>query len=191
LPTCSRTSRCRRAAGGVVSNSAAAAILCADALNAAGLELATLGRAPALRSSGGNPSNPIDVGIGAGAEAYRRVVEQLLGAAGVDALVVLYVPVGMSDTAEVGRAVVAAVEAARAVGRGRDKPVLASILGDEIPTFVLSARGGERVPVYALPEAMARALGKVAAYAEWRGRDPGCSRSTTTSAWSTPAPAAA
>ena len=57
-------------------------------------------------------------------------------------------------------------------GRRRAKPVLACVMADAGRPQPLDA-GGERVPAYAFPENAARALAKVAAYADWRAQPPG------------------
>jgi len=147
----------------VVTNSGGPAILCADALDASGMRVEPLAQStrdalatllPAEASTG----NPIDMIASAGPETYLSIIEIVLAADEVDALVVIYTPVGMFDTAEVGRAVIAGVEAARLHG-GACKPVLASIVGDDVSTFVLQSSGGERIPVYPFPEALGRCLG--------------------------------
>jgi len=161
----------------VVANAGGPAILCTDALVASGLRVdplpaATQAALAPLLPSEATLVNPVDMRASSGPEAYRHVIETVLASPEVDALVAIYTPIGMFDTDDVGRAVVAAVEAARARG-AVDKPVLASIVGEQVQTFVLQSRAGERIPVYAFPEELARYLGKVADYSEWRTSDPG------------------
>jgi acetyl coenzyme A synthetase (ADP forming)-like protein len=161
----------------VVTNAGGPAILCTDALEASGLRVEPLSDATqklleGLLPAEASTANPVDMIASAGPETYRKVVEIVLAAEEIDAMVVIYTPVGMFDTNEVGQAVSDAVEAARLHG-GAGKPVMASIVGDEISTFVLEAEGGERIPVYPFPEAIGRFLGKVAQYSEWRTADPG------------------
>lgn len=158
----------------VLTNASAPATLCVDALTSAGLVVANL--APSTQAAlppAAVEGNPVDLGTGASADSYRRAVEVLLAADEADALVVLHVPVGLAAPVEVGRAVAAGVDGARTAGSGQGKPVVASIVGDEAITFALHAPGGEKIPVYAFPEAIGRCLGKVTAYAEWRSSDPG------------------
>jgi acyl-CoA synthetase (NDP forming) len=162
---------------GIVTNAGGPAILCTDALVSSGLKVDPLSEgtretlAPLLPHEA-STVNPVDMIASAGPETYRQVVEHVLSSDEVDSLVVIYTPTGMHDVGDVGRAVVAGVEAAREKG-GVDKPVLASIVGEEVQTFVLQSRDGERIPVYAFPEELARYLGKISAYSQWRAADPG------------------
>jgi acetyl coenzyme A synthetase (ADP forming)-like protein len=163
----------------VVTNAGGPGILCVDAAQGAGMEVEALSEETQRRLGGMLPEeastrNPVDMIASAGPETYRKVVEAVLCAEEVDALVVIYTPVGMFDTDEVGRAVASAVAAARSSG-GVGKPVLASIVGGEEERFVLGAEdeGDERIPVYQFPEEMGRLLGQIADYAEWRRADPG------------------
>jgi acetate---CoA ligase (ADP-forming) len=158
----------------VLTNASAPATLCVDALTSAGLELTPLRPASrAVMPPTALEGNPVDIGTGATADSYRQAVEALLAAEEVDALVVLHVPVGVASPEDVGRGVAAGVDSARVAGTGVGKPVVASIVGDEAVNFALHAPGGEKIPLYAFPEAIGRYLGKVTAYAEWRSSDPG------------------
>jgi acyl-CoA synthetase (NDP forming) len=162
----------------LVTNSGGPAILCTDSLVNSGMRVEPLSESTrsALRKllpPEASTVNPVDIIASGGPDTYRQAVEIVLAADEVDALVVIYTPVDMFDTGEVGDAVTAAVEAARGRG-GEGKPVLASIVGgEEVSTFVLQAEGGERIPVYPFPETMGRLLGRVTDYAEWRATDPG------------------
>ncbi len=164
----------------VVTNSGGPGILCVDAAEAAGMEVEPLAdetrdRLRELLPEEASTHNPVDMIASAGPQEYRRVVEAVLCADEVDALVVIYTPVGLFDTGAVGDAVAEAVEAARTSG-GADKPVLASIIGGEQERFVLESDSGEQVPVYRFPEEMGRLLGQAAGYAEWRRSDRGSFR---------------
>ena len=164
----------------VVTNAGGPAILCADALEGAGLRVeplseATQAKLRALLPAAASPANPVDMIASANAESYRRVVEEVLAADEVDALVVIYTPVTMWPAAEVTAAVLEAVAAARSRG-GAGKPVFASLVGSDEEQYVLTggdAAGGERIPVYTFPEAIGRLLGQIVRYTEWRHADPG------------------
>jgi acyl-CoA synthetase (NDP forming) len=162
---------------GIVTNSGGPAILCTDALSAAGMSVQPL--RPETRSElrdflpqEASTTNPVDIIASGGPETYRQAVEIVLAAKEVDALVVIYTPVDMFDTRDVGQAVLEAVAAGRARG-GEGKPVLASIVGGgDVATMVLESNG-EKIPVYPFPETIGRVLGRVADYAQWRSSDPG------------------
>ena len=162
---------------GVVTNAGGPAILCADALEATGLEVPTLSAEtrksldeflPPEAATG----NPVDMIASADPEAYRRAVRTVLASGEVDGLVVIYTPVGIIDTDEVADAICDAVASAREEGAG-GRPVVASIVGGESDVHGIETEGGETIPAYPFPEVVGRVLGKVAAYAEWRATDPG------------------
>jgi acetate---CoA ligase (ADP-forming) len=162
---------------GVVTNAGGPAILCVDALQAAGLEVPELdaglkealgGFLPAEASFG----NPVDMIAAAGPEEYRRAVSMLLAHEGIDALVVLHTPVGVHSAEAMGRAVCDGLDEGRRRG-GADKPVLASIVGSGFRTYTLRSAEGEVVPVFLFPEEIGATLGKITRYAEWRVSPPG------------------
>lgn len=161
----------------VVTNAGGPAILCVDALEASDLRVEPLSERVqeelrAFLPAAASVQNPVDMIAAADPPTYRRAVETVLTAEEVDALVVIYTPVGTYPTADYGRAVCEGVVAARSAG-GAEKPVYASIVGDESDIFLLEEEGLERLPVFRFPEEMARVLGKLADYADWRSSDPG------------------
>jgi acyl-CoA synthetase (NDP forming) len=162
----------------VVTNSGGPAILCADALEGAGLRVEPLSEETrdALRAflpPEAAVGNPVDMIASADPEGYRRAVEAVLSAPEVDGLVVIYTPVGVHDTGDVEDAVMEGVRAAREAGAGA-KPVYASVVGGEEDVLVLSGgEDGPTVPAFPFPEEIGRVAGKLAAYAEWRSEEPG------------------
>jgi acetyl coenzyme A synthetase (ADP forming)-like protein len=175
---------------GVLTNAGGPAILCTDACEAGGLRVPELSAktraalAEFLPPTAGL-GNPVDMIASATAEQYCRAVEILLTSAEVDALIVVYIPVGLVEGKSVTDAVLEGVARGRAAGAA-GKPVLTCSLAEQSvgtqrpPHPTLSPIGwgrgqvvGEKIPCYAFPEAAARALSKTAAYAEWRTRPPG------------------
>ncbi len=161
---------------GIVTNAGGPGILCADACEAGGLVVPEF--SPGLRAvladrlpQAASTANPVDLIAAAGPDRYRGAVEAVLTAGEVDALVVIYIPVGLAETAAVTRAVGEGVAAARAAGAA-DRPVLACVMAESALRSQLDL-GAERVPCYAFPETVGRVLGKVAAYADWQARPPG------------------
>ena len=101
----------------------------------------------------------------ADAENYRVTLEAVLRDDGFDAVLVIFIPVGLAPSDEVVTAVREAVRSARA-DRIR-KPILACFMSsDHLGTNL--ALEGERIPVYRFPESAAHALAKVHTYAQWR-----------------------
>lgn len=108
----------------------------------------------------------------AGPEAYRRGAEALLTADEVDALVVIYTPVGIFETAEIGPAVGEAARAAAEAGAGA-KPILGTVLEEGGETEAQGLGPGREIPIYPFPEEIGRVLGKIIRHADWRRSDPG------------------
>jgi acetyl coenzyme A synthetase (ADP forming)-like protein len=150
----------------ILSNAGGPAIMAADACEAHGLQLATLDDATvrALHEflpAAASVANPVDMLASAPADHYARATRALLSDAGVDSLLVIFIP----------PLVTAADEAARAIvdgASGATKPVVANFL---------SARGAPPalapIPSYMFPEAAVVALAHATAYSAWRRRPAG------------------
>jgi acetate---CoA ligase (ADP-forming) len=156
----------------VLTNAGGLGILCADACDAAGLEVPELtdetqqALAPLL-SAEASLTNPVDMLGGATAGTYAKALPLLLGDPQVDALIVLFVPTVTATAEEVARAVDRVV-----AENGPAKPVLAVVMAAEGTPLPL--RGGQgHVAAFAYPESAARALGRAAERAEWRRRPYG------------------
>ena len=159
----------------VVTNAGGPGILAADACEAAGLTVAELSpetrtQLAAILPGVASLGNPVDMIASAGPDQYRRVIEVLLAAGEVDALLVLYTAVDPVGSPPIVTAIREGVLNGRSSG-GRDTTVLACLVA-ELDPGRLDA-GPERIPVYAFPENAVRALGKIAEYAEWRATPPG------------------
>src|SRR5262249_2330338 len=115
--------------------------------------------------------NPVDMVASAGPEAYRRAIEVALTADETEALIIIYTPVDACAAPAVLEAIRQGIAAGRQAG-AREKPVLACVMANSVPSTPLDA-GGEKVPAYPFPENAARTLAKVAAYASWRAQPPG------------------
>lgn len=156
---------------GVLTNAGGLGILCADACEAAGLELPPLAAATraalaALVPPEASLANPVDMLGSATEETYADVLPLLLADPGLDALVVLFVP-----AATVGAADVAATVAAAAAVNDTGKPLLAVVMSEEgIPPGLRDAEG---VASFAYPESAAAALGRAADRADWLRRPAG------------------
>ena len=144
----------------IVTNGGGAGILAVDALGASGtvaqLSAATLARLDAVLPVDWSHGNPIDV-IGDGrVDRYRAAVDITLHDEGVDAVLVMNCPTGLSPLAEIADTVAAAVVAARAAGSR--KPVLACWLGETNRAAAQTAFAGARIPLFATPEEAVRSF---------------------------------
>ena len=160
----------------IVTNAGGPGILGADSCEASGLavpELAaeTRRRLATFLPAAASLSNPVDMIASASPDHFRQAVQAVLEASEVDALIVIFIPVGTVHPEEIASAICDGVVAGRQKG-GAGKPVLACLMAAETSGLNL-AIGREYIPSFAFPEEAGRALGKVAAYAEWRSRSPG------------------
>jgi len=161
---------------GIVTNSGGPGILAVDACEAAGLKVpafsdATRGRLASFLPAEASIANPVDMVASAGPDEYRRAIEAALASDDVDALVVIYTPVDTARTPATLTAIREGIAAGRSAG-AIGKPILACLMaasGRPAPIRFDT----ERVPAYAFPENAARALARIATYAEWRTRTPG------------------
>lgn len=156
----------------ILTNAGGPGILCADMSESAGLSLpilspATQAALQAFLPSTASVGNPVDMVASAPPEQYRQAVEVLMGCDDVDALIVIYIPVGFGANQTYFDAIRAGVEAGRA--RGATKTVLGCWMSAGEDAGALQA-GKELVPAYAFPEAPARVLGRMTGYAAWRAR---------------------
>ena len=134
---------------GIVSNAGGPASLAADACTTAGLDVVALE----------------DLSGAATADDYGRCVSRLLDSGEIDALVVVFAPALSTRPAQVADAV------QDAVASHPDLPVVANLLAvAELPESLQRPRD---IPNFRYPETAIRALGRVAAYAEWRRRPQG------------------
>jgi acetate---CoA ligase (ADP-forming) len=142
--------------------------MCADACDAAGLQVVELSEGLRAKLAAGLPAeasvtNPVDMLASAPASHYRRTVELVAASGEVDAVVVIFIPPLLTEPAEVAAAVAAAAAAGTV-------PVL-----DVIMT---AAREPDRagvggLPTYRFPEDAARALARAADYGSWREQPEG------------------
>lgn len=160
----------------ILTNAGGLGILCADTCEANGLLVQELGETTKTRLQEFLPPtasvmNPIDMIASASADNFAKASEILLCDHHVDSLIVLTIHVGLADIAAIARGISAGVTAARSM-RGKGKPVLTCIMdGDKLRPSDES--NGEQLPNYSFPENVARVLGKLANYAEWRKQPPG------------------
>ncbi len=157
----------------VLTNAGGLGILCADACEAAGLELPALSeetrrRLAELLPREASLANPVDMLGSATPQTFEAVLPHLLADQHVDALIVLFVPPVVAGAGEVAEAVAKALERSPRNG----KPVLASFLTHTgTPQALLDT--DPPVATFDYPESAARALGHAAERAEWLRRPAG------------------
>ena len=155
----------------ILSDGGGPGVLCASACRAAGLTVpafsdATRQGLAAFLPSSSAISNPLEFTFSQSPGLYAKALETVLAAPEVDALIAIHTPLdGDGSTATLG-AIRQGTAAGRAAG-GAGKPVLACLVAQDDTVAPLTLVG-EGIPTYAFPESAARALAKVAAYAEWR-----------------------
>ncbi|HLH21907.1 MAG TPA: GNAT family N-acetyltransferase [Chloroflexota bacterium] len=154
---------------GIVTNVGGPAILCADTLEAQGLEVPVLAEATQARLRGflpaeASPANPVDMLAAATADQYRQALGVVAADPGIDAVIAIFIPPLATRAEDVAHALVAAVGAVE-----HRKPVLAVFMGSQGVPEALRAPG-VHIPSYAFPEAAAIALAHAARYGAWRAR---------------------
>jgi acyl-CoA synthetase (NDP forming) len=159
----------------IVTNAGGPGILAVDACEAAGLIVPpfsdeTRRQFATFLPNEASVGNPVDMVASASPDAYRRAVEAALTSGDTDAAIIIYTPVDPRTQNETVRAICDGIAAARRAG-ATHKPVLACLMASAGRPKPIDA-GDERVPCYAFPENCARALARVAAYAEWRAQPP-------------------
>jgi acyl-CoA synthetase (NDP forming)/RimJ/RimL family protein N-acetyltransferase len=151
---------------GILTNGGGLGILCADACEAAGLEVPEtpaevvfrLERAalPAEAALG----NPVDLLATASPAQFAATIDAFAQSDAVDALIVLYVPPLMTDPEPIAAAI------RDAATRG-GLPIAAVFAMRQLPP---AAAG---LPCFQFPEDAARAVARAARYGAWRARAPG------------------
>ncbi|MCL5735880.1 MAG: acetate--CoA ligase family protein [Actinobacteria bacterium] len=153
----------------IITNAGGPGIMAADAVEHAGMRVASLcpDTADSLRKklpAAASVGNPIDVLGDAGAERYAQAVEAAQSDPTVDAIVVILTPQAMTQPLETARAI-----AAKANGQ---KPLLAAFMGG---ADVMPGRDelvAANLPDYPSPERAVAALKAMVDYAAWRRRPP-------------------
>lgn len=172
---------------GIVTNAGGPGIMASDALEARGLEVATLEDATiqALKQflpPEASTRNPVDMIASATVESFEKAVRLMSNDPNVDSLLVLYVPPIVTTASDVAKAIVRGNEAAKAdaLARGtQPKPILSCFLGSHgVPEGLRSLQAGH-IPSYSFPEAAAIALARAVKYGQWLEQPEGQSRTFT------------
>jgi acetyl coenzyme A synthetase (ADP forming)-like protein len=153
----------------IVTNAGGPGIMCADACQAAGLDVVELSsevrdRLARFLPAEASMSNPIDMIATAPAKSYRRTIDALVRERACDAIIAIFVPPLLTRVEDVAREIHAA--AAKASGT-----TLAAVFMNSGGAPV--EEGEVAIPTFDFPENAARALAHAVAYGRWRGRDRG------------------
>ncbi|MGA2872274.1 MAG: GNAT family N-acetyltransferase [Candidatus Dormibacteria bacterium] len=154
----------------IITNAGGPGILCADACESNGLQVAELAAATqtqlAARLSSPHASvrNPIDMIASASAEDYGAVIDMVAADENVDAIVVIFIPPMLTRAEDVAQAL------ADAVARFKQPiPIIGVFMANSgITGHVKSDHVS--IPTFLLPENAVRALAGTCRLAEWRKR---------------------
>ncbi|HTX09179.1 MAG TPA: GNAT family N-acetyltransferase [Solirubrobacteraceae bacterium] len=155
----------------IVTNGGGPGILCADALQAQGVEVAELSGGVRARLAEFLPpdaalGNPVDVIASGSPEDYRRTLQTLIDADACDAIIAIFVPPLVTQAGDVATAI------RRVAERNPDVTISAVMMINQgNPPELRSER--VRVPCYQFPEQAARAMALAINHGRWRARDAG------------------
>ncbi|HOG59666.1 MAG TPA: acetate--CoA ligase family protein [Anaerolineaceae bacterium] len=149
----------------IVTNAGGPAALASDALSANGLVLDELGeKTRAVLRAALNPaaqvSNPVDILGGAEPPDYALCTSTLMKDEQVDIVLPLLVPQALVSPAGVAQAVADA-------SAGREKTVLACVMGDISVDEARLVLHEHRIPMYAQPESAGAVLKAMLDYKDW------------------------
>ncbi len=152
---------------GIVTNAGGPGIMCADACEAAGLEIPEVPeeireRLREILPPEAGLLNPVDMIATATAEHYRETIRVLSGWDGIDALIVIFIRPLLIQAADVATAIEEAIAT-----MPREVPVQAVFMS---PREHDAIREVSDLPIHGYPEDAARALGRVMRHVEWRRR---------------------
>jgi acyl-CoA synthetase (NDP forming) len=148
----------------ILTNAGGPGILAADACDAQGLQVAalqdrTIDELRLFLPAAAGLHNPVDMLATATADQFARAMPVLLADPNVDSLLTIFIPPLVTAAADVAAAMTQ-------VGRGTNKPVLATFMSVEGAIPMLAP-----IPCYRFPEAAVAALARATGYASWR-REP-------------------
>jgi acetyl coenzyme A synthetase (ADP forming)-like protein len=154
---------------GIVTNAGGPGIMCADACEAAGLEVPEVPEEvrESLRRilpEEAGLLNPVDMIATATAEHYRETIRVMADWDGIDALIVIFIRPLLTRAVDVAGAIEEATER-----KTRRIPLQAVFMS---PQDHGAIRQVSSLPIHSYPEDAARALGRVMRHVEWSKRAP-------------------
>jgi acetyltransferase len=156
--------RSRRVA--ILTNAGGPGIMATDAVETAGLEMATITPQTVAKLGtqlppAANLNNPVDCLGDADAERYTFTAETVLADPNVDAALALLTPQTSTQPYESAQGLAAATARSK-------KPVLACFMGGGAMTSAIELLVSKQVPNYSYPERAVQALATMVRYREWR-----------------------
>ncbi len=152
---------------GILTNAGGPGIMCADACEAAGLEVPELPTDVRESLAGflapeASLANPVDMIATAGADQYRQAIGTLAAWEGIDSLVTIFIRPLLTRAEDVADAIAGAL-----AELPREIPVLSVFMSARDHAAAAKHQGA---PAFLYPEDAARALGRVMRHVEWRAR---------------------
>jgi acetyl coenzyme A synthetase (ADP forming)-like protein len=150
----------------ILTNGGGPGILCTDACEADGLVVPQVpddikAKLAEFLPADAGLNNPVDMIAAAPGESYRKALKLLAEWDGIDAIIILYVPVLVTNSEEIAAGVRAA-----ALEIEREVPMLSVFLSSKgMPDSLRT--GGLSMPSYPFPEDAARALAHAVRYGIW------------------------
>ncbi|MBV8997852.1 MAG: acetate--CoA ligase family protein, partial [Solirubrobacterales bacterium] len=155
----------------IVTNGGGPGILCADACQAAGVEIAELpagvqAQLAEFLPTGAAVGNPIDMIATASPDDYRRTLQTLVASDACDGVITIFVHTLVATAAEVASTI-------RDFAEANPEVSIASVfmVSGGVPAELSSDQ--LRVPGYEFPEDAARAMALAVRHGRWRARDIG------------------
>lgn len=151
---------------GIVTNAGGPGILCTDAVERAGMSLASLSEETVAKLKSKLPAaanfhNPVDVLGDAKAALYDFAIETTLADEGVDGVIVLVTPQTSTEIVETADVVVK-------YNNSAEKPIFASFIGGTLQAKGIDILRNNEVPTYPFPERAVQAFKALVDYATWR-----------------------
>jgi acetyltransferase len=152
----------------VLTNAGGPGALAVDAIDALGLAISDFSPQTRERLEGSLPAaasvrNPVDMLASAGPTEYANCLRALLADESVDAVMVILPPPPMTSAAEVAGAIIPVV-------RSTEKPVVITLMGEELIARAATLFRQAHIPDYRFPERAASALAVLAQRAERVGK---------------------
>ena len=150
----------------ILTNGGGPGILCADACEADGLVVPQVpddikAKLAEFLPADAGLNNPVDMIAAAPGESYRKALKLLAEWDGIDAVIILYVPVLVTNSEEIAAGIRAA-----ALEIQREVPMLSVFLSSKGTPDSLKTEGLS-MPSYPFPEDAARALAHAVRYGIW------------------------
>ncbi len=140
----------------VLTNAGGPGVIAADSLDENGLQLSQLDpkttkALQAILPAAASVRNPVDMLAAAGPREYADCLRLLLGDDGVDGIIVILPPPPMTTAAEVAGAIIPVI-------RSAEKPVVVTLMGEDLIAHAAQLFRQSRIPDYRFPERAASAM---------------------------------